>query len=120
MARVFLDTNFYIDSLYRNPEINKQFEGKEIYYSPLSTHILFYVLKLITPHKGIAKIVNKFTLVDLTHAILRKSLNGPTKDLEDNIQLHSCADADCDYFLTNDKNLLKMKFFGKAQILKSL
>ena len=62
----------------------------------------------------------KFETVKLNWNILEKALGGPTPDLEDNIQLHSCAEADCDYFLTNDKNILKMKFFGKARILSSL
>lgn len=62
MARVFLDTNIYIDAVHRDP----------------------------------------------------------TSDLEDNIQLHSAAEADCDYFLTSDKKLLAMIYFGKTKIVSTL
>ena len=48
------------------------------------------------------------------------SLDGPTKDLEDNIQLHSAAKTEADFFLTNDKKLLKMKFFGKMRIVTTI
>lgn len=44
-------------------------------------------------------------------------MEGPTKDLEDNIQLHSAAEAESDIFLTADKKLVDMKFFGKTQII---
>jgi predicted nucleic acid-binding protein len=120
MAKVFLDANFYIDAVHRRPEVSKQFLDQEIYFSPLSTHILFYALKLKVPHLKIEKMSRKFKAIKLNWEILEKALAGPTSDLEDNIQLHSASDADCDYFLTNDKNILKMKFFGKARILSSL
>ena len=64
--------------------------------------------------------INDFNLIGLDQDILSKALNGPTSDLEDNIQLHSGAEADCDIFLTKDKQLLNMKFFGKLQILSTL
>lgn len=35
-------------------------------------------------------------------------------------QLHSAAEAECDYFLTSDKKLLAMKFFGKTRIVSTL
>lgn len=59
----------------------------------------------------------KFSIVDLSRSILDKALQGPTADLEDNIQLHSAAEADCDLFLTNDERLLKITFFGKTKIV---
>lgn len=55
----------------------------------------------------------QFGIVPLTEHILNKALEGPTNDLEDNIQLHSAAEAQCDIFLTNDKKLLNLKYFGK-------
>src|SRR3990167_2451415 len=114
MAKVFLDANFYIDAVYRKSEVNKQFLGREIYFSPLSTHILFYALKLKVPHLKIEKMSRKFEAVQLNWKVLEKALGGPTTDLEDNIQLHSSSEVNCDYFLTNDEKLLKMKFFGKT------
>jgi len=59
-------------------------------------------------------------LISLTDKIIDKALLGPTKDLEDNIQLHSAVEADCDIFLTNDKALLKMGYFGKTKIVDHL
>lgn len=64
--------------------------------------------------------ISDFNIIDLDKDILDKALESPTKDLEDNIQLHSAAEAECDYFLTEDKGLLKMKFFGKTKIVKNL
>jgi len=43
-------------------------------------------------------------------------MTGPTDDFEDNVQLHSAVMGDCDYFLTMDKKLIKMKYFGKMRI----
>lgn len=120
MARIFLDTNVYIDAVYRKPEVSKQFLDHEVYYSALSTHILFYALKLKVPHQIILSILEPFEIVDFTRAILENALNGPTQDLEDNIQLHSAAEVGCDFFLTNDTELLAMKFFGKTKILAAL
>lgn len=120
MARVYLDTNVYIDAAYRNPQINNRFLTHEVYYSPLSTHILFYTFKLKIPQPTIDVLESKFKIVDLTADTLQNALRGPTEDLEDNIQLHSAAEAGCEYFLTNDAKLLGMKFFGKAKILATL
>lgn len=120
MAKVFLDTNFYIDVVYRKPEVLKTLESSIIYFSPLSTHILFYALKIKTPSKIISKITDPFQAVDLTKDILDKALSGPTSDLEDNIQLHCAAQIPCDFFLTNDEKLLNMKFFGKTRITENI
>lgn len=120
MAKVFLDTNIYIDVCYRNPKVAYQFRDSQIYFSPLSTHILYYSAKLKAPQAKIEQISSDFGVIPLGKATLKKALHGPTLDLEDNIQLHSAAEADCDYFLTNDKKLLKMKFFGKTRITNKI
>lgn len=120
MAKVFLDTNIYIDACYRNPDVAHQFRDGQIYFSPLSTHILFYSAKLKVPQSKVEKISGNFGVIPFKNAILKKALDGPTPDLEDNIQLHSAAEADCDYFLTNDKKLLRMKFFGKTRITNKI
>lgn len=91
--------------------------GDLLFISPLSTHILFYVNKWKVPSQAATEFQGQFGIVPFTKHVLDKALEGPTDDLEDNIQLHSCAEADCDIFLTNDKQLLKMKFFGKTRIL---
>lgn len=122
MARVFLDTNCFIDAIHRTPEkqILDQLLGQIPFISPLSLHIYCYAYKIKIPSQKVISQKEKFQLVALAENILDKALTGPTTDLEDNIQLHSAAEAECDIFLTSDEGLLNMKFFGKVQILPTL
>ena len=120
MARVFLDTNFYIDVTHRAKGKWSSLEGALLFISPLSTHILFYTRKLRVPDQSVNKLQEQFGIVPFTKHILDKALEGPTNDLEDNIQLHSAVEAECDMFLTSDRKLLNMKFFGKARIVQEL
>lgn len=120
MARVYLDTNYFIDVVKRNPALRQPLVHHLVFISPLSIHILFYSLKIKVPDQAIQETVNEFGVIPLTKYILDKAITGPTSDLEDNIQLHSAAEAECDYFLTSDEKLLKMKFFGKTQIIPTL
>lgn len=117
MARVFLDTNFYIDVIKRTKEKWEPLRGNLLFISPLSTHILFYARKLKVPDQEVNELQEQFGIVPLTKYILNRALEGPTKDLEDNIQLHSAAEAECDLFLTSDIKLLDLKFFGKVQMV---
>lgn len=120
MVRVFLDTNQYIDLTKRAKEKWKSLEESLLFISPLSTHILFYARKLKVPDDEVNELQEEFGIVTLTKVILDKALTGPTNDLEDNIQLHSAAEADCDIFLTNDNQLLKLRSFGKTEIKSAL
>lgn len=120
MARVFLDTNLYIDVIKRAKEKWENLRANLLFISPLSTHILFYTSKLTVPDQEVNKLHDQFAIVPLTEVILGKALEGPAKDLEDNIQLHSAAEAECDFFLTSDEKLLKLKFFGKTEIKPQL
>lgn len=122
MAAVFLDTNYFIDIFQRKPEsdVIDTLEGCVLYISPLSVHIYCYVYKIKIPNAYLGDQLKKVVCVELNKEILNKSIVGPTTELEDNIQLHSAAIGGCDYFLTSDKNLLKMKFFGKVAILEKL
>src|SRR3989344_1065446 len=120
MVRVCLDTNFYIDITKRAKEKWESIRGNVLFISPLSTHILFYARKLKVPDQEVNELQKQFGIVPLNKYILDKALEGPTKDFEDNIQLHSAAEADCDIFLTSDIKLLKMKFFGKVQIISAI
>lgn len=120
MAKVFLDTNIYIDAVHRRVEVNREFLDHKIFYSPLSTHILYYASKLKVPHHATHATEEEFEIVDFTSSVLKNALTGPTPDLENNIQLHSAAEAECDYFLTSDKKLLAMKFFGKTRVVSTL
>lgn len=117
MARIFLDTNFYIDITKRAKRKWDQLRGNLLFISPLSTHILFYTRKLKVTDLGVNELQEQFGIVPFTKFILDKALEGPTRDFEDNIQLHSAAEGECDYFLTSDKKILRMKFFGKTQII---
>lgn len=120
MARVFLDTNFYIDTTKRAKERWQSLRENLLFISPLSTHILFYTRKLKVPDREVNELQEQFGIVPFTKHILDKALEGPTADLEDNIQLHSAAEAECDAFLTSDKKLLKLKFFGKTSISSNI
>ncbi|MBI4226111.1 hypothetical protein HY612_03285 [Candidatus Roizmanbacteria bacterium] len=121
MAKIFLDTNIFIDFVEkRGKNIEDKLGQHDLVVSPLSIHILIYITKKKIPNEKLLKIINLFLIVDFNKVISKKALHGPTSDFEDNIQLHSAVAADCDYFLTSDRLLLKTKFFGKAQIVKSL
>jgi len=117
--KIFLDTNKIIDLVEkRNDSFSwESIIGHQVYVSPLSIHILYYVGKYKIPMKALTEIVESyFGIVDFDKDILKVSLEGPTNDLEDNIQLHSAVKADCDVFLTDDAKLLKMKFFGRIRV----
>ncbi len=122
MAKVFLDTNIFIDAIHRKPEeqILESLEGNIIYASTLSFHIYCYSFKIKIPDRKVTLQKEKFQIVDFNSNILDKALAGPTSDLEDNIQLHSAAEAEVDIFLTLDQRLLKLKFFGKMEIKSPL
>lgn len=122
MVKVFLDTNIFIDAIHRAPEkqILETLEGHVICASTLSFHIYCYAFNIKIPNKKVALQKEKFTSVDLSRNILDKALEGPTEDLEDNIQLHSAAEAECELLLTKDKRLLQMKFFGKTKIASEM
>ena len=122
MAKVFLDTNYLIDAIHRRPEklILTTLINHTIYASPLSFHIYCYLFKIKIPNENLITQSEKFIIVSLSKDILTKAQIGPTTDLEDNIQLHSSVEAECDYFLTNDDNLLKLTYFGKTRIAEKL
>ncbi|OGK11909.1 hypothetical protein A2954_06445 [Candidatus Roizmanbacteria bacterium RIFCSPLOWO2_01_FULL_37_12] len=117
MAKIFLDTNIFINYVEERGKNIKDVLGEhELTVSPLSLHILIYISKKKVPDSRLSEIIKLFFVVDFNTEITSKALNGPTKDFEDNVQLHSSAYAECDIFLTEDKELLKMKFFGTMKI----
>lgn|SRR3989344_7471080 len=120
--KVFLDTNYFIDAVHRKPEkkILDSLAGYSVFISPISIPVYCYLFKIKVPNKILSSQVKKFRIANTDSDLLIKSLEGPTSDLEDNIQLHSAAETECDYFLTNDEKLLNMKFFGKTKITDSL
>lgn len=121
MAKVFLDANYFIGLANRTPETEVDIlDGQQGYISALSCHILCYVNKIKLPNRKIQTFTEEFIVVHLTNALIEKAFDGPTPDLEDNIQLHSAAEAECDYFLTSDKKLLAMTYFGKTKMVSTL
>ncbi|MBI3396881.1 type II toxin-antitoxin system VapC family toxin [Candidatus Woesebacteria bacterium] len=123
MAKLFFDTNCFVHLYTKRapfPFPLEKLENYDLYVSPLSYHVLSYVEKVKIPNQELLKSLDKFYLTDLNEQILTRALGGPTNDLEDNIQLQSANEASCDYFLTLDKKLLKMKSFGKTEIVNSL
>lgn len=117
MAKVFLDTNIYVDIIKkRTGRELEDFQGQDLFISSLSIHILTYIFKSKIPDPELDVKLESFNIVTLDAKIVEKSLIGPTDDFEDNVQLHSAAESDCDTFMTSDKKLKDMKFFGKVKI----
>lgn len=117
MAKIFLDANILIDLVEERGQITPdELNNHDIFISPLSVHILMYITKHKVPYKNLINTIDSFILISFDENIANLALIGPTSDFEDNVQLHSCAEAECDYFLTADKKILDMKFFGKTQI----
>lgn len=118
MARVFLDANSLIDVVQKrgDPVRAKSLEPHETYISPLSVHVLCYIEKIRLPSSELTDALSHFEIVDFSQEIFEKSLSGPTPDFEDNVQLHSASQVDCDVFLTSDRKLLSLGYFGKTKI----
>ena len=110
MAQIFLDANCLIDVFGRRDEtLATLLDPHQLSISALSLHIFAYVEKLHMPAPLIPQISSLVRVVNLTRTIINHSSRGPTSDFEDNIQLHSAKTIDCQYFLTRDNLLLKMK-----------
>lgn len=121
MAKVFLDTNIVIDLVEERGQITPgELNDHDIFISPLSVHILMYITKHKVPYSKLRDTINSFILIPFDENITHHALSGPTSDFEDNVQLHSCAEAACDYFLTADKKIVDMKFFGKTYIASQM
>jgi predicted nucleic acid-binding protein len=121
MAKIFLDTNTFIDIVEkRDAKLLSQISSNPLFLSAYSIPVWFYVYKHSVPNPKFEELFNAFNIVDTTRDIISRSLIGPTEDLEDNIQLHSASDLGCDFFLTKDKVLLKLGYFGKVRICDSL
>lgn len=121
MARIFLDTNYFIGLANLAPNVEAHvLDEHEGFISTLSCHIMFYVNKIKVPNRAMNSFIDEFNLVEFTKAILAKALKSPTPDLEDNIQLHSAGMCHADYFLTHDKKLLTRKFFGSTRIVPAV
>lgn len=121
MANVFLDTNTFIDIVSKRRSISlEDFQGHHLFISALSVHILLYVLKVNVPVKKIEQVLSFFSIVAVNEKIVLKALEGPTSDFEDNVQLHSATESDCNFLVTRDKKLLSLVYFGKAKLIEQM
>lgn len=121
MAKIFLDTNIYIDIFRKRTSRDLEvLQGHDLFVSPLSIHVLAYIYKYKIPDRELNANSELFNIVSFDAKIVENALIGPTNDFEDNVQLLSAAEAECDIFLTQDKKLLLMKFFGKVKIEESI
>lgn len=120
MANIFLDTNIFFDVAGRDIKKTETLINHRVYLSPLSCHIYCYSEGVVIPDKTLISFFKNFEVVNLSEKIFGNALEGPTKDFEDNIQLHSAKKAKADYFLTSDRKLLKLGYFGKTKIISSL
>lgn len=122
MAKIFLDANYFIDLVEERKQAVSlnNFVDHQLFISSLSVHILTYLYKYKIPDKGLNIALKRFNIIDFDKQIVGASVLGPTIDFEDNVQLHSAAEAECDFFLTEDKKLLNLKFFGKTKIVNTL
>ena len=117
MANIFLDANILLDIFDRKVLNEEFFGGNNIFISPLSIHLLCHFAKVVAPDPELLDQIDQFNIVDLTAEIATRSFLGPTKDYEDNVQLHSSVACGASIFYTSDKNLLKLGFFGFTRIL---
>lgn len=121
MAKVFLDANVFIDLVEKRKPIDRKLLYTHfLYLSPLSVHLLAYLYKYRIPDERLVDIDKFFKLVPFDLGLTVKALGGPTVDFEDNVQLHSAVEAECDLFLTEDKRILSLKFFGKLKVVSNL
>ncbi|HNQ16708.1 MAG TPA: hypothetical protein PKJ26_00830 [Candidatus Woesebacteria bacterium] len=108
MAKLFLDANCLIDLIENRDEtLAQQLTGHQLVISALSIHILCYVGKHTMPSNLLDQALSYFTTVSMNQEIATKSLQGPTPDFEDNVQLHSALFSQCEYFVSRDTKLLQ-------------
>ncbi len=117
MEKVFLDTNIFIDLVEnRNNELRQFTTDSTLYISVVTLNIWVYAYKHVVPNSKFDFIFETYNIVSSNGNIARKASMGPTNDFEDNVQLHSAIEENCDLFVTKDKGLLKLGYFGKMRI----
>ncbi|HYD34801.1 MAG TPA: hypothetical protein VD999_01925 [Vitreimonas sp.] len=121
MAKIFLDANCFL-RLMRGELQNAvpYLSSHKLFISTLSVHIALYVYKVNLPSQTFENFYQQFQSIDFSKELTQKALVGPTKDFEDNLQLHSAVTSRCSIFLTLDKKLLKMKSFETLNIMSPL
>jgi predicted nucleic acid-binding protein len=118
MAKVFLDANVFMRLLEgKLQNYLDQLERHTLYISPLTVHIALYVHRAKVPFPSFAEGLQHFQITSLTPAITRQSLEGPTVDFEDNLQLCSAQSIQANNFITFDKQLLALKTLDQMKII---
>lgn len=120
MAKIFLDASVVIDIAHREIRDATLLTENACIVSALSVHILAYVGKYSCPAEGLRAFMQAVTVLPLDTLVLEGAIEGPTSDLEDNIQLHTARNAGCDYFITSDKTLLSLELFGQMKIVEDI
>ena len=108
MAKIFLDTNIFINLVEKKGSHHQNLKNHKLFISTLSFHILMYVTKQKVPYQRMIDAINQFQLVPFDQSITYRALYNPTEDFEDNVQLQSAAEANCNLFLTEDRKLLNI------------
>ena len=116
MANIFLDTNFFVDLFESDKSTISNLSENQVFVSPLSYHICAYIKKMPVPNTPLINSLATISTVSLSETVLSRALLGPTKDLEDNLQLQSAVESNSSIFLTHDKELLRLGYFGKVKI----
>jgi predicted nucleic acid-binding protein len=119
MANIFWDTNILLRLMEDDlPSGSKAKLNKHAsYISVLSIHIAAYVHKIKMPSDRFNNLLNHFTILSLTNAVINQSLQKPTTDFEDNIQLNTALKNNIQTFVTLDKELLKIKSYRGMKIV---
>ncbi|MEK7079200.1 MAG: PIN domain-containing protein [Patescibacteria group bacterium] len=121
MAKIFLDTNTFIDLVESRGNLSGvDLQDHELVISPLSIHILIYVTRKKIPYPTLSHLIKLFSITVFDQSVCERSLIGTTKDFEDNVQLHSASDSGCDLFITRDQKLLSLQFFGAMRIAQKI
>lgn len=123
MEKIFLDANIFIDIMEkRDNSLAAALAVAEAKtsVSVLSIEVWAYIYKRVVPDKNYMDLFDTYNFVDYTVDIAKRSSLGPTSDFEDNVQLHSALDSGCSVFITKDKKLLKLGYFGNVRICERL
>lgn len=118
MDKIFLDTNVFMRLLEGRLEDSWQkFDAYQCCISALSIHIAVYVHKLRIPNATMSSFTTHFVILPISNQASKQSLEGPTSDYEDNLQLHTALESNTAQFVTLDKKLLDLKSIGIMNVV---
>ena len=118
MPKIFLDACIFIDIISNRQAFDlTALEGNRPAISALTIHIAHYVAKATCPDQAIINLASKLIITSIPLSLAHRAMFDPTTDYEDNLQLLSALEAQCDLFITDDKTLLKLKKIKGLQII---